>query len=275
MSAHASSAARASTALTWIFLAAAAASSIAGLAWPGVYRDPTAWATEALRGGDLTTLVLVVPALAAALVLAGHGSARAQLVRLGLFAYGVYNFAFYAFGAEFSSVFLLHVAAMASALYALITGFISTDVVSIGERFDAKTPARTIGGFLIVIACIFATLWTVFSLQFAFRGTLRLGAAPLDGVQLVFALDLALLTPSLATAGVLLWRRRPLGFVLATLMAVFGTAYQVNLAMAGVFQSLGDVTGVGIVDPMGIGVLVAFVIVAAMLLRSAPSRVER
>ena len=61
------------TVLTFIVVVAATIGSIGGLAIHGLYTDDTAWATAALRGGDLVTLLLVVPGLIVATLLARRG----------------------------------------------------------------------------------------------------------------------------------------------------------------------------------------------------------
>jgi len=65
----------------------------------------------------------------------------------------------------------------------------------------------------------------------------------------------------------LLWRRKAWGPVLATALCVFGAAYQINLAAAGVFQTNAGVVGAKMVDPMGLGVLIAFVVAGLAMLR--------
>src|SRR5436853_7081301 len=91
------STARTATVLTFVVVAAATIASIGGLAVHGLYTDDTAWATGALRGGDLATLVLVVPGVIAATLLARRGSVRARLVGGGRVGYGVDNSASYCF----------------------------------------------------------------------------------------------------------------------------------------------------------------------------------
>jgi hypothetical protein len=86
----------------------AAVASAVGLLAGGVYRD-NAFVAAGWHGNDLVTLVAVVPALAASLILSGRGSHRARLVGLGLLAYMLYNYAFYLFGAAFNRLFLLYV----------------------------------------------------------------------------------------------------------------------------------------------------------------------
>jgi hypothetical protein len=90
---------RAPSVVTSIVAVTSIIASACGLLVHGLYMDDTAWAREALRGGDLVTLTLIVPTLVVAMLLANRGSTRAALVWAGLLAYGVYDFAFYVFGA--------------------------------------------------------------------------------------------------------------------------------------------------------------------------------
>jgi len=258
---------RTATVLTSVVVTAATIASIGGLTVPGLYTDDTAWATAALRGGDLVTLVLVVPSLVAATLLARRGSVRARLIWGGLLGYGVYNFAFYVFGAAFNDLFLAHIVAFSASVFALIAWAAELDPRGIAARFDARTPRRSVAVFLLAIAAVFATLWTTFSVTWAVTGHLTLGAATLAGMHLVFALDLSLMAPSMAVGGVWLWRRKPWGYVLATALCVFGVAYQANLAAAGVFQTNAGVDGAKLVDPLGVAVLVAFLVAATVMLR--------
>jgi len=260
-------ASRTATVLTAVVVAAATVAAIGGLAVHGLYTDDTAWATAALRGGDLVTLVLVVPGLIGATLLARRGSVRARLIWGGLLGYCVYNFAFYVFGASFNDLFLAHVVAFSASIFALITWATELDAGAIASRFAPRVPRRAVSALLIAVAVVFATLWTTFSLTYAVTGHLTLGAATLAGMHLVFALDLSLMAPSMAVGGVLLWRRKAWGSVLATALCVFGAAYQVNLAAAGVFQSNAGVAGAKMVDPMGLGVLLAFFVAGLAMLR--------
>src|SRR5947207_6949117 len=92
-----------------LILALMVAQAVCGLWVPGVYRDPPEVAAM-LRGYDLVTLVVVVPALALALLPSWYGARGARLVWLSTLAYGVYNYAFYVFGTAFTALFLFYVA---------------------------------------------------------------------------------------------------------------------------------------------------------------------
>ena len=126
------------------------AASVAGLWIDGLYRDGS-WAREAFRGGDLATLVLVVPVLVGSLILSMRGSSRARTVWIGALAYGAYNYAYYVFGAAFNDVFLLHIALLTLAIWTTALAVASLDVRAVAAAFRIGRAARWIGGFLVVV----------------------------------------------------------------------------------------------------------------------------
>lgn len=253
--------------LSSIVAAASALASVAGLLIKDLYQDDTSWATAALRGGDLVTLVVAVPTLVLAMVLANRGSSRARLVWIGALAYTVYNFAFYVFGAAFNDLFLVHVVAFSSSIFALIVTMTSLDASAVARGYRMQASVRAVAAMLMLVGVVFATLWSVFSITYAVKGRLSLGAATLEGMHTVFAIDLSLMVPGMALAGVLLWRGRPWGYVTGTAMSVFGAMYQLNLAAAGWFQANAGVEGAKRIDPIGAVLIVAFLVAAAIMVR--------
>jgi hypothetical protein len=240
------------------------AASAAGLFVHGLYPDGP-WAREALRGGDLVTLVVAVPLLVVSLIWSVRGSRRAQAVWMAMLGYGVYNYAYYVFGAKFSDVFLLHIALLSMSVFALACALPNLDVAAIAARLRTVTAARPIGAFLTLVGVGQGTLWAFVVLRFAVTGQL-LHDIPVEGQHLVFALDLSLLVPTLVLAGVLLYRRTATGFVLATAVSVFGAVYQLNLMLAGVFQDNANVAGVTAFPPEGILLTGALAAASAVLL---------
>ena len=231
--------------------------SAAGLSVDGMYRDGS-WAREALRGGDLTTLTVAAPLLALSLVLARRGARSAQAVWLGMLAYSVYNYAYYAFGAAFNDIFVLHIALLALSIWTLALAIAGLDLRSVAERFRPARGTRSVGGFLVAVGSILGGLWVFLALRFAVTGEL-IADIPHEGIHLVFAVDTALLVPALVLSGVALWRRSEAGLVFGPAMAVMGAVYQVNLLVSGLFQANADVAGVkafpleGIVLAAGFG----------------------
>jgi hypothetical protein len=248
--------------------------SAAGLFIDGLYRDGP-WAREALRGGDLTTLLLAAPILAWSLILSIRGSLPAQAAWIGALAYGIYNYAYYVFGAAFNDIFLLHIALLTLSIWATALAVASLDVEAVAGAFRVGRAARWIGGFLVVVGTVLGGLWVFLAIRFAVTGQL-MADIPADGIHLVFAIDLSLLVPALVVAGVLLWRRTRLGVVFGAVMTVMGALYQVNLLVAGVFQANADVAGAKAFPPEGILVATGFVLASAVLFAGAiaPGRSE-
>ena len=233
------------------------AASTAGLVVDELYPDGP-WAREALRGGDLTTLVLAAPILLGSLILVRRGSRRAQAVWLGALVYGVYNYAYYAFGAAFNDVFLVHVALLTLSIWATAFAVAGIDVGIVADALNRRS-GRWVGAFLALVGSILGALWIALSIRFALTGEL-MADIPKRGLHLVFAIDLALLVPALVVAGVLCWRGSTIGMVFAAVTTVMGALYQVNLLLAGVFQDGAGVRGVkafpleGVVLALGFGV---------------------
>jgi hypothetical protein len=249
--------------------------SVVGLFIDGLYRDGP-WAREALRGGDLTTLLLAAPVLMWSLILSIRGSRPAQAAWIGALAYGIYNYAYYVFGAAFNDIFLLHIALLTLSIWATALAVASLDVGAVAGAFRVGRVARWIGGFLVLVGVILGGLWVFLAIRFAVTGEL-MADIPADGIHLVFAIDLSLLVPALVVAGVLLWRRTRVGVVFGVVMTVMGALYQVNLLVAGVFQADADVAGAKAFPLEGIVVATGFVLASGVLFAGAiaPGRSER
>ena len=200
-----------------------------GLFIDDLYRD-NAFASSAWRGTDLVTLVVAVPLFAGALVFSLRGSFRAQLVWLGMLDYALYNYAYYLFGTAFNRFFLIYVAIFTLAILALIAALVNIEVKEIRQRFRDRTPVTWIGGFMLFVAVGIGGLWIAQSLSFVATGQVPEFIIQVDHpTSVVFALDLSLVVPFLILGAVWLWKRRPWGYVLASILCVKGTVYMLAL----------------------------------------------
>jgi hypothetical protein len=104
----------------------------------------------------------------------------------------------------------------------------------------------------MLLAASLGGLWVFAALQFARTDRMPAGSALVETdslVKLGIALDLSLLVPGYALASVLLWRRRPWGFVLGGMLLISGVAHQVGYMVALAFQVAADVPGATAFDP--------------------------
>jgi hypothetical protein len=259
---------RAAFVLSWIVTGLMLLASAWGLIVDDLYRDG-AWGREAFRGGDAITFLVAVPLLAVALALSIQGSARAQVVWIGMLVYAAYTYAYATFGAAFNDAFVVHIAILSASVFALACAVPNLDRQAIADALRSRRRARWVGGFLVVVAVAQGVLWGFLIVRNAITGEL-LHDIPASGQHLVFALDLAILMPAMLVSGVLLWRERPLGYVLGPAMAVMGAVYQLNLMVGAVFQDRADVAGVQAFPPEGVALTVAF-LAAAVAIVTGPS----
>ncbi|WP_092542082.1 hypothetical protein [Actinoplanes derwentensis] len=255
------------------------AAAAAGLLVDGLYPD-SAVAAAAFRGNDLAVVLVGMPALTLAVIGAMRGSLRAHLVWIGMLAYTIYNLAYYVFGAQFNDLFLLHVAAFISSVFAFGLALVSLDVTSVGERSAPRVPVRWISVLLVLPAAAIVVLYSVSSVRFAITGQQPSDVLPMppERVHLAYALDLTLLVPAVTVAAVQLWRRTAWGYALGTAACLAVGVYQLNYIIQKTFVAGAGVAGVTPSDPRDLPVPAVLLTSAAVLLlglrkaqtRSAP-----
>ena len=202
--------------------------SLLGLLYPHAYRD-VEWIRATWYGNDWVTLLLGVPALTIAVLTARRGSAPGQLVSLGMLGYAAYNYAFYTFGAALNVFFLLYVIALVLAVATLIVMLVRLDVGALAGAFEGVAPVRLVSLYLMLVGTGLAVAWIAVWAAYAFGGQ----PTPVEpeAFKLVAALDLGLMVPALMCGGVLSWRRRPWGYVIATIASIQASLYLVVLAV--------------------------------------------
>jgi hypothetical protein len=239
---------------------------VLGLAVPGQYHDAE-WIRTTWYGNDWVTLVVAAPLLVTALLPTRRNSLRGRLLWMGMLGYGVYNYAFYLLGVALNAYFPLYALTLVLSGVALILVLSDVDPNTVAAGFAARTPVRMIGGYLLIMAVGLAVVWLATWAAYAFAG--RPTPVEPEAFRLVAALDLTIMIPALGAGGVLLWRGRPWGYVLAPLAGVQGALYLLVLSVSSVVAiSRGLVEAPGelpIWAPLGLGTALA----TALMLKNA------
>jgi hypothetical protein len=195
-----------------VLLTIAAAS---GVFVRGLYRDAPFFAIQAVAQ-DFITLFVVLPTLVGSAWLTGRRSDRGRLVWLGVLVYLVYSYIIDAFVVRFNSLFLVYVALLGCALYALIGGVVTTDMHGIRARFAGRAPVKSLSAFLALVAVAFYAVWLSEAIPATFAGTVPVSVqqngTPTNAVQV---LDMAWMLPAFLIAAVGLARKTALGYTLA------------------------------------------------------------
>ncbi len=229
--------------LSWLVVLLAVVAAGGGLFFPAVYLN-NAWITAQLRGNDLVTLVVAVPLLIGALVVSPRNGPRARLLWMGMLGYMLYNYAFYLFGAVFNKHFLIYAAIVACSLLALLLVLPRLDAAAIAATFRPRTPVRWIAGYMLFVALFLGGNWGTRAFSFVLTGQLPQDLVDAElPIAVVYALDLSVLVPILVLSAILLWQRRPWGYVAAVIIMVKTSAYTLALICMGIFVDLAGLPG--------------------------------
>ncbi len=201
------------TGLSAALAAVAALTCALTLFVPGVLTGPPAMNGSA-RGTALVALVVAVPVLVTAMVLARRGSVRAVPVWIGAVAYLLYNAVLFVLATPFDDLFLLDVATLSLALWSLVAVLHGVDVARFGALFAGGTPVRAVAVYVWVVVGLNTLAWTAPVLRAmaadgppAFLAGTGLTTSP------TYIQDLAFWLPAMAVAAAWLWRRAAWGFL--------------------------------------------------------------
>lgn len=147
------------------------------------------------------------------------------------------------------------------------------DVAALAGSFRHETPVRAIGGYLVFVGAGLTIIWLGMWSAYAFAG--RPTPIEPEAFKVVAALDLSLMVPALTVGGALLWKRRPWGYLIATIASIQASLYllvlSVNSAIA-ISRGLAVAPGeLPIWGPLAVFTTLAVV----TLLRNAHGRIPR
>jgi len=184
-------------------------------------------------GTDGFNLVLGLPILLGSMWFARRGSLMGLLFWPGALLLDLYVYVAYLVGVPFNALFLLYLVIVTLSAYTLIGLVAQIDAVAVRQRFMGVVPARTVGGILAVLALLFIARTMSVVVSALVNST---AVNPIE--QATWVSDFAVECPLLLVAGVLLWRRKSLGYVAgAGLLLQIGVLF-LSLPISGVLSAL-------------------------------------
>lgn len=207
--------------LTIILVIFLTVASVAGAFFPGTYdRDSASMAAQG-TGQDLVDLFIVVPVLIASFIFAARGNRVAVLLYAGTLFYITYSFIIYCFGVHFNRLFLVYCITLGVALYSFILVMSGLQQLKVAEWFD-RAPVRWVSVYIVLVALVFYFMWLRTVIPAIIGDTVpaevsdyNLPVNPVHVIDLVFAL------PGLILGSVLLWQKRGMGYIIASVAMVF------------------------------------------------------
>ena len=198
-------------------------------------------AVGSARGTALVLLAVDLPVLVLGMWLASRGSGRGLVLWLGSTAYAGYNAVAFGFGMSFNRLFLLYAALLGFAFWSLVVLLSHVDADRFARSFDRRLPVRAIGGYLVGVSALFAMVWLKDILPANANGSVPSALVETGMTTNPFQLiDLAVSLPTGILAGILLWQRRPWGYVLSGLMLVMLAIEAFSIAVDQWFAHLAD-----------------------------------
>jgi hypothetical protein len=216
----------------------------------GLYRDNPSFNVPIQRGTDAITLFLFIPLLIVAIILYQGGSLRGQLLLTAMHASFLYNAASLAFGVTYNQLFLVYLAYFSASLFAFLLAVTSIDLRVLASRISPAAPRRGIAILLFVAGLGLLFAWLPDILAGLPQGW-NAGLASYT-TMVTDVLDLGIILPAVFLAGILLLRRSPLGYLLAsiltTMLILIGaviTAQTIAQSLAGIHLGMGEFIGKG------------------------------
>ena len=230
------------------------AASVAGILYQSeIY--PTDELVQSFLANDVVTLVLGVPILLGSMFLAGRGVLLGLLFWPGALFFAVYNYITYVFAMLLSWWYLVYLLLLALSLYTMIALVASINASSVKGLLTGNVPERLAGGILIALSLLFLAV-TVSGMVMGVSGD-----STYQVTELALNVSDFLVIPCWLIGGVLLWRRRPLGYVGGTGLLFQGCMMFVGLLIVMVLSPLLTGDQFGLSDYLQIIVysLIAFV----------------
>lgn len=180
----------------------------------GLYRFDTLFTGAANRGNDVATLILGIPLLVYATLRYRCGSLRCALLLLGTLVYFLYLSSSYALGIAFNRLFPLYIALFSASLFSFVLLFASIDRRLLADHLAPDLPRRPIATFMFISGLATLVIWLLPLLNDLALNQLP----PASGTyttKITDVLDLGIITPATLIAGTLIWRRNPVGYLVA------------------------------------------------------------
>ena len=233
------------------------------IAGQGLYHYDTIATAAQARGQDVVTLFLGVPLLVCALWLARRGSLRGQLLLTGTLGYFLYTYMSMAFLSAYNPLFLVYVALFSSSFFAFVQALTSIDRHRLPAHFSSHLPRRSIAVFFFTVGGFLLLMWMGLIVPPLLEGQAP-QALESTTTLVIQAMDLGILVPVAVMSGVLLLRRAPLGYLLASVLLIkfftYGTAVTamaVGELLAGVTLTAIVLVGFPLLTCIGIGLTIA------------------
>jgi hypothetical protein len=213
-------------AVSLVIAALMAIASVAGLLYQTIIY-PTEELLQAFVPNDVVNLFIGLPILLGSMWLSRRGKLVGLLLWPGALFYVFYTYIVYVFSMPLNVAFLLHLTLVTLSAYTMIGLVASIDGKAIQHRLTGAVPERAGGGVLAALGILF------FVRVIGVMVNALIAETPVSATELALHVSDFMLTPAWVIVGVLLWRRRALGYVTG-----LGLLFQASMLFIGLIVVL-------------------------------------
>ncbi|TXK37007.1 hypothetical protein FVR03_16125 [Pontibacter qinzhouensis] len=187
----------------------------------GIYQHMSAEVAPQGIAQDYVTLFLAVPLLLVSMFFARGGSLVSRFLLAGTLLYFVLTYLFYLVMCTYNVMFLGYAMLLSASFFALSLTILSFNKKRLKAAFNASTPVKTLGAFLILVTFSIALLWLSVVVTPLLDGSIIPLQVDHYTTLVVQGLDLSLFLPIGFVAGLLLIQEKKIGYLLAPVYFVF------------------------------------------------------
>ena len=194
----------------------------------GLYRyDAASFAREGVTW-DVINLFMGLPLFAVAIYLNQRNSLRGRLLLGGLLFYFFYVYVLAMTGYAFNRLFLVYVAIFALSAVALFINLHGIDVARLPAQVSPRFPHRLFIGFTFIMGALLVVLWLGRIIPIMVNDRFPPDMAGMTTL-VSQGFDLGMVVPLLLATGLMLGRRSPWGYLLASISLSYGLLMCITL----------------------------------------------
>src|SRR4030095_545014 len=188
------------------------------------------WKTQA-TGQDIVDLFLIVPLLLLSAILFWSGRRISLGIWGGVILYLVYTYTIYAFAIHFNFLFAIYCIVLGISTYAFLFLFIN-----ISRRNEinvtVSVPFKLAANYFVVISLAFYMLWIIQILPSSIQNKIPKEVSSIGLLtNPVHAIDLSVCLPGIFLTGILILKKKPLGFFMAPMVMTFMVLMNITIGL--------------------------------------------
>ena len=197
----------------------------------GLYQYDSVYKAVGFKGFDWANLFMGVPLFILGVYLYRRGLLRGQVLLAALFAYLAYNYLIGVMGNAFNILFLFWTALFSLGLFGLAIVLTGIGIPSLPEKLGANFPRRSLSVYAVILGLFLLFQYLVEILTAYGSGKSPASLGIYTTLELA-AFELGIMIPLHIVGGILLWRRKAVGYLLVSILAFTALMTFISLSIS-------------------------------------------